>query len=307
MNTTKTTIKFNSINFPSNGVLASGILGVTGWSMVTVAHNGAGGVTCKSISLNKRKGHASPIIQVYNSGLINAVGLSSTGIDNSNKELAIVKENSDAIVIASIFGGTPEEFVETVKRLDPSNIDMIEANISCPNVHDEFGMPFSYSQKTAVSVIKPLVQSTNIPILAKLSPNVTNIGKIAKACEDVGAQGITAINTVGPGMLIDIETFQPKLSNKTGGLSGPAILPIAIRCVYDIYKNVSIPIIGMGGITNTDDAIQMILAGATVYGVGSGILYEGKDIFNKINKGIQDYLNRKNLQYQDIIGASHRI
>ncbi|OHD22964.1 MAG: hypothetical protein A2Y34_01025 [Spirochaetes bacterium GWC1_27_15] len=299
-------IKFGKIEFPQNGVLASGIIGVTGWSMAKVAKSGAGGITCKSISKNIRKGHPNPIIQVFEQGIINAVGLSSTGAENSNKELKILRQNSNSIIIASVFGGTKEEFGETVLLLDKNVVDIVELNISCPNVHSEFGLPFSSSRETSAEVVNYVRKLTNLPLLVKLSPNFPNIGLIAKACEDVGADGITAINTVGPGMLIDINTFQPKLSNKTGGVSGPAILPIAIRCIYEIYKNVKIPIIGMGGITKTEDALQIIMAGATLYGVGTGILYEGTEIFSKINTGIDQYLIDKKIDYKDLIGISHR-
>jgi dihydroorotate dehydrogenase (NAD+) catalytic subunit len=299
-------IKFTKVNFKNNGVLASGIMGLTGWSMVRTAKSGAGGIICKSISKNIRKGHPSPFIQVFEHGLINAVGLSSTGAENSNKELKILRENSDAVIIASVFGGTKEEFAETIELLDKENIDMIELNISCPNVHNEFGLPFSSSCETAGEVVKICRDKTNLPLLVKLSPNFPNIGLIARECEEKGADGITAINTVGPGMLIDINTFQPKLSNKSGGVSGPAILPVAIRCIYDIYKSVKIPIIGMGGITKTEDALQIIMAGAALYGVGTGILYEGFEIFNKINKGIDDFIKEKKMKYEEIIGISHR-
>ncbi|HBD94787.1 MAG: hypothetical protein A2015_09305 [Spirochaetes bacterium GWF1_31_7] len=300
------TIKFAGVNFNRNGVLASGILGVTGSSMIKTAQGGAGGITCKSISKNFRKGHPTPVLQVFKHGVINAVGLSSTGVDNSNNELRNVKNNSDAVVIASVFGGTEIEFKETIEELDSSVYDIIELNISCPNVADEFGHAFANSPHSASNVMRIARSATNKPIIVKLSPNYPNIGLIAKACEDAGADGITAINTVGPGMLIDINTFQPKLTNKVGGVSGPAILPIAIRAVYDIYKAVTIPIIGMGGITEVEDAIQMIAVGAQLYGVGTGILYHGIDIFNTINTGIDEYLREKNLQYDDLVGIVHK-
>ncbi len=299
-------INFCNVNFPRNGVLASGILGVTGCSMVNVAENGAGGITCKSISKNERNGHPTPVAQVYEHGLLNAVGLSSTGIENSNKELKYLRENSDAVVIASVFGATPEEFRDTAVMLDEKNVDIIELNISCPNVADEFGLAFSATPESAASVVKAVRPATNKPILVKLSPNFPNIGRIAKSCEDAGADGITAINTVGPGMLIDIHTYQPKLSNKCGGVSGPAILPIAIRCIYDIYKSVKIPILGMGGITTAEDAIQMIAAGARIYGVGTGVIIEGKDVFKKINNGIDTYLADKKISYDDLVGIAHK-
>lgn len=298
-------IKFGKINFKKNGVLASGILGVTGWSMVKVAKSGAGAVTSKSISKNIRKGHPTPVMQLFEAGMLNAVGLSSTGVDNSNEELKIVKDNSDSVVIASVFGGKIDEFCETISLLNNDVIDAVEINISCPNVEDEFGLPFSSTPEIAGSVVKETRKYTKLPLIVKLSPNFPRIGDIAKACEDEGADGITAINTVGPGMLIDINTYKAKISNRRGGVSGPAILPVALRCVYDIYCKVNIPIIGMGGITTVEDALQMIIAGASVYGVGTGILYEGLDIFNKINNGIDEYLSEKKMKYEELVGIIH--
>lgn len=300
-------IDFCGVKFKRNGVLASGILGVTGSSMIKVSENGAGGITCKSISKNKRKGHPTPVVQAYKNGLTNAVGLSSTGVLHSNGELEILRKGSDAVIIASVFGGTPFEFKETIEELNESYFDIIELNISCPNVADEFGHAFASSPETAASVLKAVRGATKKPIIVKLSPNYPNIGLIAKACEAEGADGITAINTVGPGMLIDINTYKPKLSNKAGGVSGPGILPIAVRCVYDIYKNVKIPIIGMGGVTEVEDAIQIIAAGAKLYGVGTGIIYHGIGIFEKINAGLYKYLNEKGISYEELSGISHKI
>lgn len=300
-------INIKGVNFKKNGVLASGILGVTGWSMVKVAQSGAGAVTSKSISKDIREGHKSPVMQLFSAGLINAVGLSSTGITNSNNELKVVRENSDSVIIASVFADSPENFAETVSLLDNRYFDIVELNISCPNVQSEFGTPFSSSPKDAGLVTKLVRKITNKPIAVKLSPNFGNIVEVAKSVESEGADIITAINSVGPGMLIDINSFRPKLTNKTGGVTGPAILPIAIRAVYDIYKNVKIPIIGVGGIRNFEDALQIIMAGATLYSVGTGILYEGLEVFNKINSDIENFLNEKKLTYNEIIGASHKL
>ena len=300
-------ISFSGVTFKNNGVLASGILGVKASSMARVASYGAGGVTTKSISKNIRAGHNTPVVQIFEQGIINAVGLSSLGIEKSNDELKYLRSITTAIIIASVFGGTAEEFRETVEELDNNSVDIIELNISCPNVANEFGTPFCCDPKTASDVVKKVRDVTKKVLLVKLSPNYPNIGSIARACEDVGADGITAINSVGPGMLVDINTFRPKLTNKSGGLSGPAILPIAIRSVYDIYKSVTIPIIGIGGITKVEDAIQMIAVGATLYGVGSGIFFNGIDIFKKINDGIDIFLKDKDMKYKDLVGIVHNI
>lgn len=300
-------IKFGKLIFKRNGVLASGILGVTGYSMLRVAKNGAGGITCKSISKEKRKGHSTPVVQIFEHGILNSVGLSSLGIEDSLNELKIVKNNCDTIVIASIFASSIEEFAETASFITNEYADAIELNISCPNVNDEFGLPFAASPIVAAKVTLAVRKVTKLPLIIKLSPNFQNIGAIAKACEINGADAISAINTVGSGMIIDINTYKPKLSNKKGGVSGPAILPIAIRCVYEIYQSVTIPIIGIGGITKTEDALQIIMAGATLYGIGSGILYKGIDIFKKINTGIKRFLKEKKLKYEDLIGLSHKL
>ncbi|HOJ64382.1 MAG TPA: dihydroorotate dehydrogenase [Spirochaetota bacterium] len=299
-------IKFGKLLFKRNGILASGILGVTGHSLLKVANSGAGGVTSKSISREKRKGHPPPVVQVFEHGVINAVGLSSLGIEESLKELKIVKSNSSAIVIASIFAGSIEEFSETASFITEEYADAIEVNISCPNVSDEFGLPFAASPQMAAKVTLAVRKATKLPLIIKLSPNFPNIGIIAKACEINGADAISAINTVGPGMIIDINTYKPKISNKKGGLSGKCILPIAVRCVYEIYQSVTLPIIGMGGITTYEDAIQIIMAGATLYGVGTGILYEGLEIFDKINNGIKNFLKEKKLSYEELVGISHK-
>jgi dihydroorotate dehydrogenase (NAD+) catalytic subunit len=298
-------ISFGSLKFPRNGILASGVLGVTGWSMTKVTKSGAGGITTKSILKELRDGHPTPVVQFYKAGLINAVGLPSLGVKESNKEIKIVKNNSDAIIIASVAGGTPMEFKETVELLDKKNIDAVEINISCPNVEDEFGTPFACNPQSAANITRIVKEATHLPIIVKLSSNYPGIADIAKAVEEAGADGITAINTVGPGMLFDINTYKPLLTNTKGGISGPAILPIAIRCIYEIYKSVKIPIIGVGGITTVDDALQSIIAGATLYGVGTGIIYEGMDIFEKINNGIDEYLKDKGITYKELIGIAH--
>ncbi len=299
-------IKFGAIEFPRNGVLASGILGVTGSSMIKVADSGAGGITCKSISKLRRKGHPTPVIQAYEQGLVNAVGLSSIGVEDTMAELVQVRQKSDAIIIASIFSGNIDEFGETASLIDDKICDAIEINISCPNVSDEFGLPFSANAKLSADITRRVVDNTKLPVFVKISPNFPNLAILAKSCQDSGASGITAINTVGPGMLIDINTFQPKISNRRGGVSGPAILPIALRCVYDIYNAVDIPIIGMGGVSTVESAIQMIAAGATVYGVGTGVMYDGPEIFGKINAGIDSFLEEKKMSYEELIGASHK-
>jgi len=173
-------------------------------------------------------------------------------------------------------------------------------------VESEFGWPFGTDPKIAAQVTEVVKKNTSIPVIVKLSPNVTSIVEIAQAVEAAGADAISAINTIGPGMIIDIKTRKPILANKMGGVSGPAIRPIAVRCVYQIYEKVKIPLIGIGGITTGADAIEMILAGAQAVQIGSAVYYRGPEVFQKITREIEEYLQENHYQsLKDIIGQAH--
>jgi dihydroorotate dehydrogenase (NAD+) catalytic subunit len=288
-------------------VLASGILGVTGASLARVAkENGAGAVTTKSVSLKERKGHPTPVLITYEHGMLNAVGLSNPGIDEFIPEIEFAVKNAGAPVIASIFGSKITEFGEIAKKISTANPSLIEVNISCPNVDDEFGRPFACDPGIAGVVTRTVKKNTKLPVFVKLSPNVSNIGEIAKSVQDSGADGITAINTVGPGMAINIEARKPILSNKSGGMSGPGIKPIAIKAVYDIYKSVKIPIIGTGGISNGRDAIEIIMAGASAVGVGSAVYYRGPGVFSKICSEMQQFMDKEGFSsIKEMRGIAH--
>ncbi|MFP3949598.1 MAG: dihydroorotate dehydrogenase [Candidatus Micrarchaeia archaeon] len=274
-------------------VLASGILGVTGASLAAVAKAGAGAVTTKSISLKERKGHPTPVIATYSQGMINAVGLSNAGAEETLPELEFAVKNSGVPVIASIFATTITEFGKVAEAVSKANPHLIEVNISCPNVEDEFGRPFACDPGIAAVVTKKVKKSTNIPVLVKLSPNVSTIGVIAEAVAKEGADGITAINTVGPGMLINVEAARPVLSNRVGGISGPAIKPLALKCVYDIYKSTKLPIIGTGGVTTGRDAVEMIMAGASAVGIGTGVYYRGPEVFSRVSEEMQNIMEKE--------------
>ncbi len=271
-------------------ILASGVRGVTGSSLVYISKQGAGAVTTKSISLNERKGHPNPVIATYGQGMINAVGLSNPGVKETLPEIEYAVKNASVPVIASIFASTITEFGKVAEEISSAKPDIIEVNISCPNVEDEFGRPFAHDPGISTVIIKKIKKVTNIPVFAKLTPNVSRIGEIAKAVEKGGADGITAINTVGPGMIINIESATPILSNKVGGVSGPAIKPIAVKCVYDIHKATKLPIIGTGGVLTGRDAIELIMAGASAVGIGSGVYYRGTDIFSKVGEEIKAFM-----------------
>ncbi len=299
--------KLLNIQLKSPLILASGILGLTASSMKRVIEFGAGAVTSKSFNKDWRTGHKNPSIVPFEHGMLNAVGLSNPGLDEMIKEIQLYRKHCKAPIIASIFGRSIDEFGEVTQRASNAEPDMIEVNVSCPNVHSEFGQPFGDSCPDTAKITQIVKKyAGKIPVSIKLGPHGPGIGVIAKVCEENGADTITAINTVGPGMIIDIDVKKPVLSNLTGGVSGPAILPIAVKSVFEVYKNVKIPIIGTGGITKSSDAIQMILAGATAVGVGTAVYYEGIEVFRKLNDGIEAYLKDNGYKSIDEIrGAAH--
>ncbi len=273
-------------------VLASGIWGVSAASLIRVAKEGAGAVTSKSCNLAGTRGYKNPTVLDYGPGLINAVGLANPGVAEEKLELAEVIKRSPAPLIASVFENTPEEFGEVAASIAEIKPHIIEVDLSCP--HYSYGRPFAADPVAAKEVAAAVKASAGkIPVFMKLSPNVPDIKTIAKAVVSGGADGITAINTAGPGMVIDVFQKAPVLANKFGGISGPAILPIAVRCVYDIRSVTEVPIIGTGGVSTWADAIQLILAGANAVGIGSAVQYTGPSIFREIADGISAYMKRE--------------
>jgi dihydroorotate dehydrogenase (NAD+) catalytic subunit len=275
------TTKLGKLKLNNPTVLASGILGVTKASLANIARNGAGGVTMKSISIEPRTGHHAPIIITYDGGMLNSVGLSNPGIKEARREFAGIKDVG-VPVIASIVGQNPQDFAFLAEQINDLGFAAIEVAISCPHTPGFGTMGGQSTPQTAAEITSAVRKKTELPLFIKLSPNVEGIGRIAKAAEDAGADGITAVNTLGPGMIIDVKTAKPVLGGIVGGVSGPALRPIAVRCVYDIYKSVSIPIIGTGGVMTGNDAAEMILAGASAVGIGSAVYYRGVDVFRKV-------------------------
>lgn len=298
--------KFLNLDFKNPIVVASGILGVTAASLKNVVDNGAGGVTAKSISLEPRTGHPNPTMIGFEHFFINAVGLSNPGIAEAVKELTKFKSQTSTPLIGSIFAGTPEEFGEIAAKICQAPIDILEVDISCPNVSTEFGDPFAYSIPAVEKITRVVKANSNVPISIKLSPNAWNIAEIAKTAEASGADAITAVNTIS-GMAIDVRTKTPILHNKQGGVSGPALFPVALKCVYDIYKAVKIPIIATGGVTTGEDALAMIMAGATLVGVGSAVYFRGEDCFQKITTEMKQIMTEENINsLEEIRGIAHK-
>ena len=279
------TVELCGVRLRNPLVLAAGILGTGAELLARVAESGAGMVTTKSCGPAPREGHPNPTVLDWGHGLINAVGLANPGVDQEVKTIARAKDLLDPLgvpLVASIFAGTVEGFAEVAQKVDQANPDFIELNISCPNVAAEMGRPFACDAGDAARVTASVRQVTTTPIIVKLSPNVTDIASVARSVEHAGADAIAAINTLGPGMIIDVHAGRPILANKVGGVSGPAIRPIAVRCVYDIFQAVGIPIIGTGGVSDGRDALEMIMAGATAVGVGSAVRYRGAEVFGAI-------------------------
>jgi dihydroorotate dehydrogenase (NAD+) catalytic subunit len=299
--------KFLKKTLTNPTVLASGVMGTSGESLCEAARHGAGAVTIKSFTLKERPGHKNPTMAELPYGFLNAIGLSGSGLE-ALKELEYAVENSGVPVIASIFGANVEEYAKMASIVNKckSKPAFIEANISCPNVGSEFGSPFACDPKISAKITAAIKEKTKIPLSIKLTPTVASIVEVGKAVEKAGADAITAINCAGPGMVIDIDTHKPVLANYFGGMSGPVIKPIAVRCVYQLYENVGIPIIGLGGIENADDAIEMIMAGATLVGIGSAVRRHGLSVFSKVTKGMAAWMKEngfKNLE--DLRGKAH--
>jgi dihydroorotate dehydrogenase (NAD+) catalytic subunit len=277
-------------------VLASGILGTSADLLERTALAGAGAVTAKSCGPAPRAGHPNPVAVDWGHGLINAVGLSNPGAIEEARMLAEARARLEPLgvpLIASIFAGTVAEFGDVARIIATARPDMIEVNISCPNVADEFGTPFAASCDSAAAVTEAVKRNTgDVPISVKLAPNVPNIGRIAAAAVEAGADAITAINTM-PGMLIDAAAGRPVLSNRVGGISGPALKPIALRCVYEIARAVRVPIIGTGGVTTGRDAAEMLMAGATAVGVGSAVWTRGVEALGDIARELAAFMTQQ--------------
>ncbi len=309
-------------------VLASGIIGTSASLMARAARAGAGMVTAKSCGLAPRAGHPNPVALDWGGGLLNAIGLTNPGAEHEAALLAEAKRLLSPLgvpLIASVFAGTVEEFGQVAAIVAQAQPDLIEVNISCPNVGDEFGTPFAGTPESAAAVTEAVVRALarsgplrqtygvlredrpepgrsplplgegqgegrRIPISVKLAPNVPDIARIARAVVEAGADAITAVNTM-PGMVIDAVSGRPVLSNKVGGVSGPALKPIALRAVYEIAQAAAgVPIIGTGGVTTGQDAAEMLMAGATVVGVGSAVWYRGVAAFGQINAELAAFM-----------------
>jgi len=297
-------VNFLGIKLKNRFVLASGVLGVTLSSLRRVHIEGAGIVTTKSIGPEPRKGYRGPVIHHWKAGLINSVGLSNPGIDNFITQFKT--RNVDFPLTVSIFGKQEDDFPVLARKLNDLKFDFIELNLSCPNVLDELGTPFSYLPDVTSSIIKKVKQVSSRPVIVKLSHNAPDVLKVARCAQEAGADALCIANTLGPGMLIDFHTGAPVLGNKKGGLSGDALLPVTVRYVYEVYKQVTIPIIGTGGVSDLEGVLQLLMAGASLIGIGSAVYSRGISVFRSLDNDLQKFLKHNRIpDSQELIGLSH--
>ena len=292
------------VEFSNPLMLAAGIMGSNASSLNWILKSGAGGVVTKSFSLNPHSGYVNPTTVAVDGGIINAIGLSNPGVENFLEELKKVDRENN-VLIASIYGATADEFSQLVGEID-DYVDMIELNISCPHAMEGYGASIGQNCDLTHTIVSAAKNNSKVPIIAKLTPNVTDIVEIAKSCEDADADALSLINTLGPGMKINIDVARPVLANKFGGMSGKAIKPIAISNVYSVFEAVDIPLIGVGGIYNYEDVVEFLFAGARAVQIGTAIMDEGVDVFSKINSDLKEFMIEKNYKsIKDMVGLAH--
>lgn len=289
--------------------LAAGILGTTASSMKMVARAGAGGIVTKSFSIEANDGYDNPTIVKIEGGVINSVGLASPGVEAKKEELKDLNEIRDKTpIIASIYGDSEEVFSDVANQTK-DYVDAFELNVSCPHAKCGFGSNIGENPELTHDIVSSVKDNIkDVPIIVKLTPNVTDITEIAKAAEDAGADALTLINSVGPGLRIDYKTARPILNNVFGGIAGPMIKPIALKCVYKTYEAVDIPLFGVGGIRTYNDALEFLYAGASLLQIGTSIMYEGPEIFKNITHDLSNFLEETGYKnVEEIIGLSHNL
>ncbi len=300
-----TTVELCGIELDNPVMAASGTFGY-GYEFAELYDiNVLGTFSFKGTTLEPRFGNPTPRIAECREGLINSIGLQNPGVDKViEEELPKLAKCLHKKVMANVGGFSIEEYAEVSRRLDGCDqVGWIEVNVSCPNVHDG-GIAFGTDPEAAASVVRAVKAAVSKPVIVKLSPNVTDIVAIAKACEEAGADGIALINTM-LGMRIDLRTKKPVIANKMGGFSGPAVFPVAVRMVYQVYQAVDIPVIGIGGVSTAEDVIEMMLAGATAVQIGAANLvdpYVCKKVVEDLPKAMKKY---GITDLNDIIGGAH--
>jgi dihydroorotate dehydrogenase (NAD+) catalytic subunit len=296
-------VEISGLRLKNPTMLAAGVMDETGKSMVAVAKAGAGAVVTKSIGREPRPGHGNPSIVELPDGLLNAMGLPNPGIDIFADEIREAK-NGGVPVVGSVFGGTEDEFAELAGLMAKAGAEAIELNLSCPHAKG-YGAEIGSTPELVESICRETKRLVKVPVWAKLTPNTSSISSLAAAAERGGADAVVAINTL-KGMAISPEAKMPILANRFGGLSGPAIRPVGVRCVYEIFESVKIPIVGAGGITNGRDALEYIMAGATAVQIGTAVWMEGIEVFSKVSREILRFMEDNGYEsVKDMVGVAH--
>ncbi|MEA1985305.1 MAG: dihydroorotate dehydrogenase [Euryarchaeota archaeon] len=298
-------VNVTGIDLKNPTILAAGIMGTTGAAMVRMAKAGAGAVVTKSIGPEPKTGHSNPSMVQLDCGYINAMGLPNPSYSDFVDEIRIAKEGADVPVIASIFGGDAPEFVQVAEGLEPAGPDAFELNVSCPHA-EGYGATIGSDPALVEDITRAVRDAVDVPVWVKLTPNVTDIVSIGMAARRGGADAVVAINTVRA-MAIDVASGYPILGNRFGGLSGAAIRPIAVKCIYDLYQALDIPIIGVGGVSSWQDGVELVMAGASAVQIGSAIV-DSPDVFRHVAHGIERYLDENDHSgIEDIIGIAHEM
>ena len=294
-------VRIGSMRLRNPLIAASGCFGYGVEYAGAVDLASLGGVAVKGLFLEEREGHPPPRIVETPAGMLNAIGLQGIGVRRFIAEKLPELRRLNATVIVNLCGSTLDEYVEVARILsDADGVDALELNISCPNIK-EGGIQFGCSLTGTYDVVSAIRKVTKLPVIPKLTPNVTDVASFARAAEEAGADAISLVNTF-LAMAIDVETRRPKLSNVMGGLSGPAIRPIAVRMVWECYQAVKLPILGMGGIATVEDALEFIIAGSTAVQIGT-MNFVDPFIWTKLLSGIESYLERHKIaRLQDLIG-----
>lgn len=279
-------------------MLASGILGSNPALLKRVERAGAGAVTTKTVLPKPTKGFSNPVVVDLPFAMINAMGLPNSGIDEFERELREARDEISIPIIGSAGGSTPEEVAYVAGRLQDAGVDAVEINASCPHVRGH-GVEVGSTPEMMRELVREVRRNVRVPLIVKLSPMVPDIRSLGESAIDAGADALNAVNTFRA-MYIDVEAMRPVLSNEFGGLSGPAIRPIAVRCVYELADLCDV--IGTGGVETWRDAAEMILAGAKAVGIGTALRRIGLSVFNEINSGLESYLLRKGLSLRELVG-----
>jgi len=297
-------VELAGIKLPNPTILASGILGVSSEIMVRAARAGAGAVVTKSFNRKGREGYRNPSFIEVPGGFLNALGIPNPGMEEMRGEVNAVSK-AGVPVIASVFGFDAGEFADAAAVGEEGGAVAIELNVSCPHVK-EVGVEIGQRPMMVAEVTKAVKDRVRVPVMVKLTPNVTSIQEVARAAERSGADAITAVNTA-LGMAIDVDAASPILGGLVGGLSGPALHSIAVRAVYQVSEAVKVPVIGVGGITDWKGAVEMMMAGASAVQVGTAVMYRGVEVFREITSGISKFLVENDYKsVGDIVGIAHK-